>query len=267
MFTRKTMDIDGELISYIEENNDKPKILFLHGFASSSEAAQQVYNLTNRSYGIIALDFPGCGHSSAKKDINIEYYQFIAKRFVEELNLKDFIVIGHSLGGASALHLLNEKLAKKAILAAPINYDMLHSTNQKVKLKWLLPENLQQAYESVDSLVFVDRLNYKQNLDKTAQRFFNFMSIRKPVFLDMVVNQILNPDYLKNSIKNLYLANNDYEFIIGEKDLFVTYNSILSVALENHKKINSIPDCGHALFFEKPEEVNQIIEDIIKQVN
>lgn len=107
MFTRKTMDIDGELISYIEENNDKPKILFLHGFASSSEAAQQVYNLTNRSYGIIALDFPGCGHSSAKR---YKYWilSIYCKRFVEELNLKDFIVIGHSLGGASALHLLNE---------------------------------------------------------------------------------------------------------------------------------------------------------------
>ena len=32
MFIRKIMDIDGELIFYIEENDDKFKILFLYGF-------------------------------------------------------------------------------------------------------------------------------------------------------------------------------------------------------------------------------------------
>lgn len=266
MFIRKSIDIDGELISYIEENNNKPKILFLHGFASSGESAQQLYNIKNRTYDIIALDFPGCGHSSTKKPISIEYYQFIAKRFAQEMNLKDFIVIGHSLGGASALYLLNEKVAKKAILGAPINYDMLHSTSQKVKQKWLLPDNLQQAYESMDSLVFADKLGYKNNLNKTAERFFNFISIRKPAFLDMVINEILNPSYLENNIKSLYLQRNDYEFIIGEKDLFVTYNSIMSVALENNKKVHSLPDCGHALFFEKPEEINKIIEEIVKEV-
>ncbi|MGZ9414528.1 alpha/beta fold hydrolase [Mycoplasma sp. 5370] len=268
---KKEILIKNEKIFYIEENSGKPKVLFLHGFNSSHSFAQQVYKITDRNYDVVAFDFPGCGLSSNNGTITIEYYQQIAEEFVKETGISFNLVIGHSLGGASALHLLNNNLVPKALLAAPINYNILGTIaketlkQSKERLnKWLLPKNYEEAYESSDNLVYENKNNYKKNLEKIANVFLTVTKNKFAVFNNLVRKQIINSSYLQKNIKNLYAINKDYEFISGTKDMFVPFISVAKIASDYNKNFIGLKNCGHALFFEKPNEINKRIEEIIK---
>ncbi|MGZ9756638.1 alpha/beta fold hydrolase [Mycoplasma sp. 4423] len=267
----KYIELLNERIHYIEENTGKPKVLFLHGFNSSAAFANQVYLQKNRNYDVVAIDFPGCGFSSAKEAITIELYQQVALEFVKQYNYDFKLVIGHSLGGASALYLLNNNLVKKALLAAPINYEILdnklgESVEAAIKRmkSWLIPENYDSAYESSDNLIYNDKLDYRKNLSKVATMFLKLMDRKRPMFLNMVTSQILNPNYLKTSIKSLYQANNDYEFITGINDKFIPYFTIKNIANKMQKNVTLLQNCGHALFFEQPEAINKKINQLVE---
>ncbi|UWV94182.1 alpha/beta hydrolase [Mycoplasmopsis cynos] len=71
----------------------KSKVLFLHGFNSSSNFAHQLYKLKNRDYDVVAFDFPGCGLSTSNSEITIQYYQKIALEFVNKINYKFDLVV------------------------------------------------------------------------------------------------------------------------------------------------------------------------------
>ncbi|WGI36735.1 alpha/beta fold hydrolase [Mesomycoplasma lagogenitalium] len=266
---KKFIKIFDEEVFYVEENTGKEKVLFLHGFNSSHNFAQQLYLLKNRNYDVVAIDFPGCGKSSANSEITIEYYQKIAQEFVKQINYNFKLVVGHSLGGASALYLLNSKMVNYALLAAPINYNILSAkldeTTEKLK-RWLIPSNLNDAIESSENLVFNNKNGYKENLNKIATMFLKITKFKERNFLKLVTNQIINPNYLKKEIKKLYTQSNNYEFIIGINDMFVPFMSVAKIANDLNKNLSAISNCGHAIFFEKPEQVNEKINKLISSL-
>ncbi|TDV23569.1 pimeloyl-ACP methyl ester carboxylesterase [Mycoplasmopsis mustelae] len=274
----KKIQLLNETIHYIFEDTGKPKVLFLHGFNSASSFANQVYQLQNRNYDVVAIDFPGCGLSSAHSLISIEFYQQIAAEFIRQSGFDFSLVVGHSLGGASALYVLNCGLVSKAILAAPLNHEIFSEfpAKQSLKLygskaierlgKWLLPQTFIEAYESSDNLIYEDKNNYRKNLEKIATGFLNTTKKKYNLFNFMVSNQILSINYLMQNIKSLYDENLNYEFIIGLNDVFVPYLSINSLANKYKKEMLVLENCGHALFFEKPNEVNERINQVILEL-
>ncbi|WP_033161246.1 alpha/beta fold hydrolase [[Mycoplasma] collis] len=267
------IEILNENIYYILEDTGKDKVLFLHGFGSSVTFANQVYSLENRDYDVIAFDFPGCGQSSENQEITIERYQEIALEFVKKINFKIKLVVGHSLGGASALYLLNHNVVDYALLAAPINYNLLTLSHLKEGIlnisnrikRWLLPNNIDDAYESQDNLVYTNVNKYKDNLKRISTIFLNFMTNKKNIYSKMVKEQITNNKYLKKEIFDLYDQNQNYEFIIGMNDMFVPNLTVYEIADKRNKNLTILENCGHALFFEKPKEVNNKINFLISK--
>ncbi|WAM09159.1 alpha/beta hydrolase [Mycoplasmopsis cynos] len=214
-----------------------------------------MYKLKNRDYDVVAFDFPGCGLSTSNSEITIQYYQKIALEFVNKINYKFDLVVAHSLGGASALYLLNNKIVKKALLAAPINYNLLstfanETIEQGIKriARWLVPKNYNDALESSDNLIYGNKLNYRKNITQKANAFLKLMEHKWMIFDKLVSKEILNPRYHKKIIKDLYAANNDYSFITGTMDKFVPFLSVAKIANEYNKDLIGIKDCGHAIF-------------------
>ncbi|WP_315460132.1 alpha/beta hydrolase [uncultured Streptococcus sp.] len=84
-------------------------ILFIHGlgcagsFDYSEVAAQSVFNDTR----CIIVDLLGAGYSDkpTEFDYRVSSHVQYLKSFIEDLNLNDFNVFGHSLGGPIAIEL------------------------------------------------------------------------------------------------------------------------------------------------------------------
>lgn len=71
--TKEIIKLDGMNI-YCEHNlQDKPPILFVHGFVSSVVTFQQMMPYLSRDYTVIAIDLPGFGRSEKSTSFIYSY--------------------------------------------------------------------------------------------------------------------------------------------------------------------------------------------------
>ena len=106
-WTRKLIKFDNFSLSYIEGGNFQGEvILFLHGWSVSIAPYQDCLNALAREYWVIAPDLPGFGRSPYTGSLSsYQSYANCILFLVEQLNLTQFQLVGHSFGGAVALAL------------------------------------------------------------------------------------------------------------------------------------------------------------------
>lgn len=113
----KTIEINGQVIFYREAGQlDKPVILFLHGFPSSSRMWQPLLEKLAVDYHVIAPDYIGFGHSSQPRPESFAYTfdnlaEYIGK-FLIQLSLKKFILVQQDYGGPIGMRIA-EKYPEK----------------------------------------------------------------------------------------------------------------------------------------------------------
>ena len=106
--------IDGLKIEYTEQGSGAP-ILLLHGWGSSKEVFAGIMNTLADRYRLVAPDFPGCGASDTMKTPwTLEDYSSFVLKFMETLDLRDPVLIGHSNGGRISMN-----LAAKGMVSPP----------------------------------------------------------------------------------------------------------------------------------------------------
>lgn len=98
------------------------KVLLLHGWQSNSfHWKKYIEQFDLQEYSLIVPDAPAHG-SSEGKILNVPNYAKLIKELLQDIGSVDFI-IGHSIGGFSALHHFHEHTAQAhppmVILAAP----------------------------------------------------------------------------------------------------------------------------------------------------
>ncbi|RKZ70814.1 MAG: alpha/beta hydrolase [Gammaproteobacteria bacterium] len=91
----KTVEIEGLDIFYREAGNpDKPTILLLHGFPTSSHMFRDLIPQLADQYHLVAPDYPGYGYSSMP-DVDEFEYSFdnvanIVDKFIDKIGLKTY---------------------------------------------------------------------------------------------------------------------------------------------------------------------------------
>lgn len=103
---------DVELnISAIHRDGDLEPILFLHGFGSTKEDyADVVRYAAFNCHPFVAYDAPGCGETycSDLSRISISFLVNTALKMLDHFNIQRFHLVGHSMGGLTALILAHE---------------------------------------------------------------------------------------------------------------------------------------------------------------
>jgi pimeloyl-ACP methyl ester carboxylesterase len=100
----KTVKVDGLDIFYREAGGkNKPNILLLHGFPSSSHMYRDLINDLSADYHLIAPDYPGFGQSSSPSP-SVYHYSFdnlaaTINHFIDALELKNFSLYVQDYGG------------------------------------------------------------------------------------------------------------------------------------------------------------------------
>ncbi|HIQ27639.1 MAG TPA: alpha/beta hydrolase [Sulfurovum sp.] len=87
-------------LSYELMNPSKKKVLLvLHGWGSNKEIMKQAFGNTLSDFKHIYLDLPGFGKSNNDMILTTESYGHIVQLFLEALDVKVTIAMGHSFGG------------------------------------------------------------------------------------------------------------------------------------------------------------------------
>ena len=110
-------DVD---INYIQYGEGKD-ILLLHGWGQNIEMMRFLGDNFSSKFRVTILDLPGFGESGEPTyDWSISDYSDMLEIFVNKLNIKKPIIIGHSFGGRLAIrYSSNHPIEKLVLLGAP----------------------------------------------------------------------------------------------------------------------------------------------------
>jgi pimeloyl-ACP methyl ester carboxylesterase len=104
MITYRTVKIEGLNIFYREAGSpDKPAVLLLHGFPSSSRMYEKLMVALGAHYHVIAPDYPGFGHSDAPSPDTFSYtfdhLASVVDAFTQQLGIHRYTLFVQDYGG------------------------------------------------------------------------------------------------------------------------------------------------------------------------
>lgn len=251
-FNNKDMSI------YYEKYGDNKKtILILPGWGNTRTTFTNIINFFKDNYTIYIIDYPGFGNSPIpEKELAIYDYTNLVRDFLDEMQIKNPIIIAHSFGGRIATLLTGyykEKIDKIIMIdAASIKprksiKAFIKQTTYKVlkKLTYLLPK-LKQEYYRQKLLKFFGSTDY-QNLPNNMHKTFK-----------NIVNENLIY-YLKNIESETLLLWGKLDKDTPLKDGYKMNNLIKNSALIIFPKGN------HFSYLQYPYLTNKIIFEFIKE--
>lgn len=120
---------EGARIHYVELNPEGTKtIVFVHGLGSYLKFWRyQLDVFAEQGYRVLALDLPGYGKSvkPATFPYTMESFAEVVKAFIEAKGLDKPIIVGHSMGGHTALTLAINypEMVSALVLTAPAGFE------------------------------------------------------------------------------------------------------------------------------------------------
>ena len=239
----------------IDKNKDTIALLHGSGLSHIVWSLTEQY-LSNKNYNVLSLDLPGHGNSEGKCLLSIEQISDWIEKVLNELNISEVTIIGHSQGCLEALeyYFKYPKKVKNLIFVGgsykmPVNRDLIDlaeaGDDQAVKLmmKW--------GYEN-------------------SKKFIGGNPVEKIINSPKDIREILAIDLIacnnyKNGSEALKSINCPTLFIFGELDKMVNLEKGKKfAALIPNSKTQIIKNCGHMIMFEKAFEMREKISEFLK---
>ncbi|SER19344.1 alpha/beta fold hydrolase [Piscibacillus halophilus] len=101
--------------------NEKPPIVLIHGFLSSTYTFNKVIPLLAEYFSVLAIDLPGFGRSEKSKKFrySFENYAKLVTHCMDHFNIDQAFLVGHSMGGQIVLNVAKnypERVRKLVLL-------------------------------------------------------------------------------------------------------------------------------------------------------
>ncbi len=275
-FSTKNIQLSGgENIFYIDEGVGLKTLLFVHGLANNALSWQQNIVHLRKKFRCIAIDLPGNGLSTVREvNFSMKYFSTVIIELIENLQLKEVILCGHSMGGQIVLNtaLMFPEKFKQLILCASagleyfspfeitiyksgINFLDFFSTEENSLTKLIrssFHHNTHQADEMIEDLIELMHRQPTGQYRKMVESCIDAM-LKEPVYerLSEIKQQVL--------------------VIFGERDVLIPNRFLHPVTTRQfvEKEVRKIPQhhlqlfasAGHFIHWEKANEVNDLIEN------
>lgn len=249
------IEIKGLKTEYTECGEGIP-VLLLHGWGSSFDVYKGIIASLKDRCRLVAVNFPGCGQSETMKEPwCLEDYCDFCLEFMEKLNLKDPILMGHSHGGRVVLKLTAEKMVNPPKIVLLDSAGLIPKKNFKQKCR-------AKSFKAIKRVLTLPVIkNYSEGLLQKARNHYGSADYNAaPEVLRKTLVSLVNTD-IRDILPNIACPS---LLIWGDKDT--------ATPLEDAKTIESlIPDAGlcvlegtgHYSFCEKPYQAQAILNSFI----
>jgi pimeloyl-ACP methyl ester carboxylesterase len=223
-------------------------VLFVHGAGGNHEIWE---NQTKYFRNAIAIDLPG--HDVGEGKRTIEEYVEDVRRFCDQESLKNFVMVGHSMGGAITL---------KFALTYPeyLKAIVLVSTGAKLRVAPIVFEEIKRDYNN-----FLELMKEYAFSNKTP----SWVKDKAVKLMRSVKPQVVYGDFEAcdkfDVMGSLDRINLPTLIICGRDDLLtpVKYSEYLRAHIRK-SELRVIDDAGHMVMLEKPQEFNEILENFLR---
>ncbi|MBV1878294.1 MAG: alpha/beta hydrolase [Pseudomonadales bacterium] len=236
-------------------DTDKPNIILLHGSNQSSHSWDLVSLHLATNYHIYALDQRGHGDSEWSRGAHYSMTEMAAdvEDFITELNIKDPIIIGHSMGGMVTLTLANKQ---PTLLKAITVVDIGPEVNQlgTKMIREFVGRNLEfdNLEEFLDRVEEYDPYRTREHIERTIK--YNLLRRADGRYVTKHDRRRFFPETDKNTssllgtpsleeLKQLHLP----VLIIrgGDSNVLVQDAADRFVNALPKGQMITVPDCGH----------------------
>ena len=257
-FTIRGTHVD---VAALRREGSSTPIVFLHGFGSTKEDyADVVRYAALEEHGILAYDAPGCGQTSCSdlSKISIPFLVDTAKAMLERYAIDQFHLVGHSMGGLTALMLAHE-LPKRVLSFVDIE------GNVAPEDCFLSRQIVEHADPNPDA--FFDRFIARTHASRAYASALYASSLRhkvragavRGIFSSMV--ELSDHGDLMTKFLGLPCPK---MFMYGEDNADLTY---LPSIERNGVRLAEIPNCGHFPMYSNPVRMWSAIADFLPRTD
>ncbi|MEO9966115.1 MAG: alpha/beta fold hydrolase [Reichenbachiella sp.] len=245
-----------ESLNYKRFGAGQPLVI-LHGFLGSLDNWQTLGKQFAKSYDVILVDQRNHGKSFHSAAFNYDEMVSDLENLIDQLELNDPILLGHSMGGKTVMQYAAyhpQKIDKLIVAdigpkAYPVHHDQILEGLQSIPVNDI--ESRQAADEILSKYVAVEstRVFLLKNLKRTNSGFAWKMNL--PVLADKIeeVGQALSY-HLPIETDTLFIRGGASDYILDEE-----WDGIEEIF--PNAKLETIIGAGHWLHAEKPNEFYQ----------
>lgn len=250
-------------INYYQQGTGDTTLLFIHGWCIDGTYWKNQLEYFSKKYNVYAIDLPGFGKSKAvRTNWTIEEYANDVTAFIDKLNLRNVVIIGHSMAGDIMLHAALTNNPKISGIVGVDNFksiDVVLTPEQKKQMTDFLPL-LEKDFKN-SAPVYADMMLFHTTTSKDVKdRVKSDFANSNPVIGYETIMTLMQYAYadaqrLEQLNYKLYLVNSDG-------------SPTNEAGLKNHCKnsfhVEPVPATGHYPMIEKPAEFNLALEKVLK---
>lgn len=248
------------------KNSDAKNILFLHGFGGNYNNKLSFYNFFNQ-YNYYCINMVGHGNSliENKEQLDLLYFKEVALEFILKNNLKELIIMGHSMGGGISLLLFDDlkkhNIKFSYILEAPLNSSVMQNYSLIEKF---IPNTIEDSKAIMNALffdpikVFGDQNMYNKFVEAEFKKMHNNSNLELLILKDRQLKwtQLIDDVIKRLDVKTL--------LILGDKDPLIPAEQT-SQLFKNNVNIKTyvIKNSKHMPFLENKDICFAIVKNFI----
>jgi pimeloyl-ACP methyl ester carboxylesterase len=243
----------GRKIHFTAKGNGQT-IVLLHGFTESIQIWDEFADRLSESYKVVRIDLPGHGQSECIDKIHsMEAMADCLKDILDFINVKHFVLIGHSMGGYVSLAFAEkypEMIKGLGMFHSTAFADSKETYNNRMRTNEFIQKNhFHFLCEFIPSLFTHDnRVKYKSEIEKLVEAAKK-MSIQGVIAAN--TGMAARPDRT-NVLKNIQVP---VLFITGKQDVRIPFDKVLEqIAMPNDCVALIMGDVAHMGYLEAKEK-------------
>lgn len=253
-------------ICYIEKGSGSTTLLFLHGWGINSSYWEDQLEYFSKNYRVVAFDLPGFGRSrSERTEWTRKNYAQDVIDMIEKLQLKNVILIGHSMSGNVILEAALKGHKEIIGVIGIDNYkdiDVAYTPEQIEEITAMFMAMTSDYKNAVPNFAAAMLFNPDTTSDAVRKRVIDdLVNSDEKVSIAAMYDMI---DYFK--IESQRLSELNYKLYLVNSDFGPTNAAGLEKYCKKSYDVNYIHATGHYPMVEKPEEFNIKLEETIHKI-
>ncbi len=231
-------------------------VVFLHGFLESISMWENL-SLESIHFQSILIDLPGHGKSKNEDNSPIPSMDYMANRVIDTLNqlgIKKYNVVGHSMGGYVALVLkkIDERCKKVVLLNSNFWEDSIEKQKDRVRVADIVFKNKNLFLKEAIPNLYNDQLKYKTEIAVLLKEALKMNSF-SIAYASLAMSKRMDFTELISQKPT------DFVIVQGEIDVIVP-----KLIMESKDVLQNVPyylikNTGHMSHFENPLEIKKML--------
>jgi pimeloyl-ACP methyl ester carboxylesterase len=239
----------------IQRQGSGRPVVFLHGFLLDSSIWKNI-NLPNDRFESVFIDLPGHGLSKSciPNEFSIQEYAMQIDEVLKDLNILEYELIGHSMGGYIGLELLelNPLITKFTLLHSNTWEDSLERKKNRDRVGAVVQKNCRLFLQESIPLLFHKPKEHKDTIQNSIERA-----------LQMSPESIIHSaQSMKNRTDKSAVIEKYKEkchFIQGEFDQLIPLDEAILSWKGKGENFKIIKEAGHMSMFEQVDVLREIL--------